>query len=124
MAGYGLFRINRRVIDPDEPLPLTLEQMERRVIEKREGQIQAQRKQQEKEQAREAFTNPWLIGMETRMTECNRRLEGTEDAEIRAVLRSMLEINSNKLRFFLENQRTLRRQEALIESGKLGTKQS
>ena len=66
--------------------------MEQRAMEKREEGIQAQRKEQEKEQAREAFTNPWLIGMETRMTECNRQLEGTEDAEMRAVLTSMLEI--------------------------------
>ena len=92
-------------------------------ITKREERIQAQRKQQEKEQAREAFTNPWLIGMETGMPECNRQLEGTEDAEMQAVLTSMLEINSNKLRLFHKNQGTLGRQEALIER-KLGTKQS
>ena len=62
-------QINRRVIDSDEPLPPTLEEMERQAAEKREERIQAQRKQQEKEQAREAFTNPWLLGMETGMTE-------------------------------------------------------
>ena len=50
--------------------------------EKREERLQAQRKQQEKEQAREGFTNPWLLGMETEMAECNRCLEGTEDAEM------------------------------------------
>ena len=93
-------QINRRVIDPDEPLPSTLEQMERQAIEKREERIQAQKKQQQKEKARKAFTNPWLVGMETEMAECNRRLEGTEDAEMQAVLMSLLEINSNKLRLF------------------------
>ena len=61
--------------------------------------------------------------METGMAECNRQLEGTEDAEMRAVLTSMLQINSNKLRLFHENQGTLGQQEALIER-KLGTKQS
>ena len=49
------------VIDPDEPLPLTLDQLEQPAIEKREERIQAQRKQQKKEQVREAFTNRWLI---------------------------------------------------------------
>ena len=118
-------RINRCVIDRDEPLPLALEQMEWWVIEKREQRIQAQRKQQEKKQAREAFTNPWLIGMETGMAECNRQLEGTEDAKMQAVLTSMLEINSNKLCLFHKNQGTLAlgRQEAPTER-KLGTKQS
>ena len=112
-------QINRRVTDPDEPLPSTLQQMERRASEKREEQLQAQRKQQEKGRAREAFTNPWLIGMETEMAECNRRLEGTEDAEMQAVLTSLLEINSNKLRLFHENQGTLGRQEALKERKKM-----
>ena len=97
--------------------------MEKRAMEKREEGIQAQRKEQEKEQAREGFTNPWLIGMETRMAECNRQLEGIEDPKMRAVLTSMLEIKSNKLRLVHENQGTLGQQEALIER-KLGTKQS
>ena len=44
-------QINRRVIDPDEPLLLTLEQMEQQATKRREERIQAQRKQQEKEQA-------------------------------------------------------------------------
>lgn len=112
-------KINRRVIDPDEPLPSTLQQMERRAIKKREERIQVQRKQQEKEPAGEAFTNPWFIGMETEMAECNRRLEGTEDAEMQAVLTSLLEIKSNKLRLFHENQGTLGRQEALKERKKM-----
>ena len=110
-------QINRRVIDPDEPLPSTLQQMERRATEKREEQLQAQRKQQEKARAKEAFTNPWLIGMETEMAQCNRQLEGTED-EMQAVLTSLLEINSNKLRLFHENQGTLG-QEALKERKKM-----
>ena len=92
-------QINRRVIDPNEPLPSTLEQMERPAIEKRKERIQAQKKQQEQENARMAFTNPWL--------------EGTEDAEMRAVLMSLLEINSNKLRLFHQKQGTLGTQEAL-----------
>ena len=112
-------QINRRVIDPDEPLPSTLEQMERQAIEKREERIQAQKKQQQQEKARQAFTNPWLVGMETEMAECNRRLEGTEDAEMQAVLMSLLEINSNKLRLFHQNQGTLGTQEALTERKKL-----
>ena len=112
-------QINRRVTDPDEPLPSTLEQMERQAIEKREERIQAQKKQQQQEKARKAFTNLWLVGMETEMAECNRRLEGTEDAEMQAVLMSLLEINSNKLRLFHQNQGTLGTQEALTERKKL-----
>jgi len=49
------------------------------------------------------------------MAECNRRLEGREDAEMRAVLTSLLEIKSNKLRVFHQNQGTLGKQEALAE---------
>ena len=49
------------------------------------------------------------------MAECNRWLEGPEDAKIQAMLTSMLEINSNKLCLFLENQGTLEWQEALTE---------
>ena len=56
------------------------------------------------------------------MAECYRQLEGTEDAEMRVVLTSMLEINSNKLHLFHENQGTHAREEAPIER-KLGTKQ-
>ena len=58
--------------------------------------------------------------METEMAEFNRQLEGTEDAEMQAMLISLLEIKSNKLRLFHENQGTLREQEAL----KRGTKQT
>ena len=54
------------------------------------------------------------------MAEFNRQLEGTEDAEMQAMLISLLEIKSNKLRLFHENQGTLREQEAL----KRGTKQT
>ena len=53
--------------------------------------------------------------------EANQWLQ--EHAEMRAVLTSMLEIKSNKLRLVHENQGTLRQQEALIER-KLGTKLS
>lgn len=53
------------------------------------------------------------------MAECNRGLEGTEDAEMQAVLTSLLEINSNKLRLFHEDQGTLGQQEALKERKKM-----
>ena len=106
-------------MDPDEPLPSTLEQMEQQASEKREERMQVQKRQQEQEKARKAFTNPWLIGMETQMAECNRRLEGTENAEMRAVLTSLLEININKLRLFHQNQGTLGKHEALTERKKL-----
>ena len=46
-------------------------------------------------------------------------LEGTEDAEMRAVLTSLLEINSNKLRLFHENQGTIGSQGALKERKKM-----
>jgi len=57
--------------------------------------------------------------MEAEMAECNRRLEGTEDAEMRAVLMSLLEINSNILCVFHQNQGTLGKQEAPTERKKL-----
>lgn len=69
-------QINRRVIDPDEALPSTLEEMERQACEKREERIQAQKKQQEQEKARKAFTNPWLVGMETEMQSVTGGLRG------------------------------------------------
>ena len=53
------------------------------------------------------------------MAECNRRLEGTEEAAMRAVLMSFLEINSNKLRLFHQNQRTRGKHEALTERKRL-----
>ena len=53
------------------------------------------------------------------MAECNKRLKGTEDAEMQAVLMSLLEINCNKLRLFHQNQGTLGTQEALTERKKL-----
>ena len=107
------------MIDPDEPLPSTLEQMERQASENREERMQVQKRQQEQEKVLKAFTNPWLVGMETVMAECNRRLEGTEDAEMRAVLMSLLEINSNNLRLFHQKQGALGKQEALTERKKL-----
>jgi len=57
--------------------------------------------------------------MGAEIAECNRRLVGTEDAEMRAVFMSLLEINSNKLRVFHQNQGTLGKQEALAEGKKL-----
>ena len=107
------------MIDPDEPLPSTLEQIERQASENREERMQVQKRQQEQEKVLKAFTNPWLVGMETEMAECNRRLEGTEDAEMPAVLMSFLEINSNKVRLFHQNQGALGKQEALTERKKL-----
>ena len=58
--------------------------------------------------------------METEMAEFNRQLEGTEDAKMQAMLMSLLEIKSNKLCLFHENQGMLGQQEAL----KLGIKQT
>ena len=54
------------------------------------------------------------------MAEFNRQLEGTEDAKMQAMLMSLLEIKSNKLCLFHENQGMLGQQEAL----KLGIKQT
>jgi len=111
-------QINRRVTDPDGPLPSTPEQMERQASDEREKRMQKPQRQREQEKARKAFSNPWLVRMEAEMAECNRRLEGTKDAEMRAVLTSLLEINSNKLRVFHQNQGTLGKQEALAERKK------
>jgi len=83
-------QIFRRVTDPDEPLPSTLEQMERQASDEREERKQEQQRQRKQEKARKAFSNHWLVRMEAEMAECNRRLEGTEDAEMRAVLMSLL----------------------------------
>ena len=81
--------------------------------------MQVQKRKQEQEKGRNAFTNPWLVRMETEMAECNRRLEGTEDAKMRSVLAGLLEINSIKLHLFHQNQGTLRKHKALTERKKL-----
>jgi len=47
--------------DSDEPLPSTLEQMERQASDEREEGMQEQQRQWEQEKARKAFSNPWLV---------------------------------------------------------------
>ena len=53
------------------------------------------------------------------MSEHSKRVERMKDAGERAVLHSVLEINSNKLHLFHEGQGTLRFQEAVTERKKM-----
>ena len=53
------------------------------------------------------------------MAECNRRFERTKDAEMRAELKSLLEIDSDKLRAFHQGQGSLGLQLAVEERKKL-----
>ena len=53
------------------------------------------------------------------MSEHSKRVERMKDAGERAVLHSLLEINSNKLRLFHEGQGTLGLQEAVTERKKM-----
>jgi len=55
-------QINRRVTDPDGPLPSTLEQMEKQASDEREERMQKQQRQREQEKARKAFSNPCRNG--------------------------------------------------------------
>lgn len=112
-------QINRRVIDPDEPLPSTQKEMERQACEKREERIQAQKKTTGTRKSEKGIYQSLACRNGNGNAECNRRLEGTEDTEMPTVLMSLLEINSNKLRLLYQNQGTLGKQEALTERKKL-----
>ena len=57
--------------------------------------------------------------MEKETAECNWRFERTEDAEMRAVLKSLLEIESDKLRALHKGQGSLGLQLAVEERTKL-----
>ena len=51
------------VTDPDEPLPMPLEQTKERALEERRKQ------REEEEKIRVVFANPWLLEMEKDMAE-------------------------------------------------------
>ena len=107
---------DRMISDPDEPLPASLEQREQQAIQERNERLAAQKLREDEEKVRRAFENPQLEIIEKEMAEYNWRLEKTQlDANMRATLQSLLEINSDKLRGFHQNHGTLGMQLAVQE---------
>ena len=107
------------ITDPDSTLPPTLELRKQEAREYRAERLLAQKRRDEQEKVESVFANPWLLEMEKETAECNWRLEKTEDAEMRSVLTSLLEINCEKLRAFHEGQGTLRLQVAVEQRRKI-----
>ena len=101
------------IVDPDEQLPASLERKKEEALEHRRALRASKQQHENEERARQVYTNRWLLDMEKEMAEQSKRVELTTDGEERAVLHSLLEINSNKLRLFHEGQGTLRLQEAV-----------
>ena len=115
----GESQADRLITDPDCPLPPTLEQKHQQAIKDRNERLEAQKQREDREKVRRAFSNPWLENMEKEMAECNWRFERTKDAEMRAVLKSLMEIDSDKLRAFHQGQSSLGLQLAVEERKKL-----
>ena len=114
------FQADRMISVPDEPLPASLEQREQQAIYKRNERLAAQKLHEDEEKVRRAFVNAQLENMEKEMAEDNWRLEKTQlDANMRATLQSLLEINSDKLRGFHQNHGTLGMKLAVQERKKL-----
>ena len=111
---------DRMISDPEEPLPASLEQREQQAVHERNERLAAQKLCEDEEKVRRAFENAQLENMEKEMAEYNWRLEKTQlDANMRASLQSLLEINSDKLRGFHQNHGTLGMKLAVQERKKL-----
>ena len=111
---------DRMISDPDVPLPASLEQREQQAIHERNERLAAQKLREDEEKVRRTFENAQLENMEKEMAEYNWRLEKTQlDANMRATLQSLLEINSDKLRGFHQNHGTLGMKLAVQERKKL-----
>ena len=103
------------IVDPDDELPASLERKKEEALEQRRALRASKQQKENEEKAKKVYTNRWLLDMENEMAEQSKRVEITTDSEERAVLYSLLEINSNKLRLFHEGQGTLKLKEAVQE---------
>jgi len=57
------------------------------------------------EKIKRAHENPWLVNLRKKMAEHGKRTEELENYEEQAVMKSLLEINSNNLRLYYKGQR-------------------
>lgn len=96
--------VSQLVTDPDEPLPACLERELENAIEARQKQREEKQHREEQEKIRKAFSNPWLFQMEKDMAEQSTRMVQPRDEEERQVMKSLLEINCDKLRSYHERQ--------------------
>lgn len=129
LAGRRRFLVNlgaasesqasRLVTDPDDPLPTDLERKKEKALEERRVVRAAQQQHENEDKAKQVYSHRWLLDMEKEMSEHSKRLEQTTDSEEQAVLHSLLEINSNKLRLFHQGKGTLGLQEAVKERKKI-----
>ena len=115
----GKSQADRLDTNPDSPLPPTLDAKHQQPIQDRKEYLEAQKQQEDREKVRLAFSNLWLEKIEKEVVECKWRLEKMKDAEMRAVLKSLLEINSHKLHQFHQGQGSLGFQLAVEERKKL-----
>ena len=99
---------NEQVTDPDSPLPTPLEERKERAIQERKKQRELQERLDEQEKIKRAYENPWLVNLEKEMADHSKRMEETENDEEGAVMKSLLEVNSDKLRLYHERKGTLR----------------
>lgn len=104
----GPLEANEQVTDPDSPLPTPLEERKERAIQERKKQRELQERLDEQEKIKRAYENPWLVNLEKEMADHSKRMEETENDEERAVMKSLLEVNSDKLRLYHERKGTLR----------------
>jgi len=98
---------NEQVTDPDSPLPTPLEERKERALQERKKQRELQKHLEEEEKIKRTCENPWLVRLEKEMANHSIRMEETENDEERAVMKSLLQISSNKLRFYHERKGTL-----------------
>lgn len=107
------------IVDPYDPLPPHLERKKETALEEKRKQLEAKKLHEEQKNIREAFENPWLLNMEKDMAEYSRRMEETSDEEERKVMRSLLEINCDKLRTYHVHHGTLKLPAAFEERKRL-----
>ena len=99
LVDLGVFdqtQANNAKTDPDAPLLGHIEQA-------KEKKIQCE----QEEKIKRAFGNPWLVQLEKEMVEESERMEDSTDKQERKVMKSLLEINCEKLRSYHNYQRTL-----------------
>ena len=111
--------VSQLITDPDEPLPTYLEREQDKAIEEKQKQREEKQRREEQEKIRQAFENPWLINMEKDMAEHSKRMEQPRDEEERQVMKSLLEINCDKLRSYHERHGTLKLPAAVEERKRL-----
>ena len=110
LVDLGVFdqtEANNAITDPDAPLLGHIEQAKVKKIQERKNQRESRQRREQEEKIKRAFGNPWLVQLEKEMAEESERMEDPTDEEERKVMKSLLEINCEKLRSYHELQGTL-----------------